>query len=126
MKLTISSIFDFATVASSKAAQELKIFIDYVNRVVDEVVKVLQGGLTFSDNFQGQQLVVELQHGVETKVAIRRQQVLGILPLKVLSSTDALESLISSVNQEGQLILVPEFKLASTTKYNVTLFILFP
>ena len=126
MKLTISSIFDFATVATSKAAQELTTFIDFVNRLTDEVVKALRNRLTFADNFQGQQVVVELVHGVESKIAIDRPQVLGVLHLKTSSTADVLTSMVTSVNQEGQLVILPNFKLASSTKLNVTLFILFP
>jgi hypothetical protein len=126
LKLTISNIFDYATIAATKAAQEIKPFIDHYNASIDQIVKAIKGQLTLADNFYGQQLVVELVHNVQTKVAITRPQVLGIIPLATNSTIDALDNLQSSVNQSGQLLLTAQFKLASSTKIKVTLFVLFP
>lgn len=125
MKLTINSIFDFATLAASKAAQEIKPFIEYVNRTTEEIVRALKNNLTFQDNFLGELKTVELVHGVESKVSIGRSSILGVLALKVASEDDALESLVTSVNQQSQLLVTPAFKLASSTKIDVTLFILY-
>lgn len=126
MKLTINSTFDYATIASSKAAQELKPFIDHYNQSLEQIVRAFKNRLTFEDQFLGQQTVVEMQHNVETKVALNRMQVLGVIPLGVSSTTDALTNMVTGVNQQGQLVVTPQFKLASATKINVTLFILFP
>lgn len=125
MKLSISNTFDFSTIAGSKAAQELKPFIDHYNRSLDEIVRLLKGRITFQDNLYGQLVTAELVHNSEAKIAVDRSQVLGVIPLKVLNSSDALLSLASSVNQEGQLLVTPTFKLAQSIKLNVTLFILF-
>lgn len=124
-KLATSNTFDFSTIADQPAAQQLKPFIDHYNRSIKDIVNVLQGGVSFGDNIAGQLVQAELQHGIETKLKVDRPQLLGVIPFKVQSTTDALKSIITSMNQDGQMLITPEFKLASTTKYTVTLFILF-
>lgn len=126
MKLTNSNTFDFATIANFKSAQEVRPFIEYVNRVFEELIRALGQKLTLQDNFLGEVLTVQLTHNVTTNIAISRSQILGVIPLRVESVTDTLTSLATAINQNGQLVLTPQFKLASQIRLNVTLFVLFP
>jgi len=49
-KITISRIFEVSLIASSKAYTELQPFIDYVNSLADNTIRILRNGITLSDN----------------------------------------------------------------------------
>lgn len=124
MKLSIARLFDRATVSNSKAAQELEPFINHVNTLTDQTVTALSNQLTFADNFRCEEVSAELVHGKTTPVKVRTTAIKGIIPQRVLHSTDALRSLAWTTTQGGQLSLTPEFKEASTIARGVSLIIL--
>jgi hypothetical protein len=49
-KITISRIFEVSLIASSKAYTELQPFIDYVNSLADNTIRILRNGITLADN----------------------------------------------------------------------------
>ncbi len=49
-KITISRIFEVSLVATSKAYTELQPFIDYVNGLADNTIRILRNGITLGDN----------------------------------------------------------------------------
>ena len=49
-KITISRIFEASLIATSKAYTELQPFIDYVNGLADNTIRILRNGITLGDN----------------------------------------------------------------------------
>lgn len=49
-KITISRIFEVSLIASSKAYTEMQPFVDYVNSLADNAIRILRNGITLSDN----------------------------------------------------------------------------
>jgi len=49
-KITISRIFEVSLIATSKAYTELQPFIDYVNGLADNTIRILRNGITLGDN----------------------------------------------------------------------------
>lgn len=49
-KITISRIFEVSLIATSKAYTELQPFIDYVNSLADNTIRILRNGITLADN----------------------------------------------------------------------------
>ncbi|HYD02010.1 MAG TPA: hypothetical protein VEB22_12350 [Phycisphaerales bacterium] len=124
MKLAISRLFDFAQVAATKAGEELKPFIDYANGKFEELHRALNGGLTFAENFRAQEITAKLKHATEATLAVKSTPK-GLIPLSV-SDSDAITSLVWSVNQKGQVVVTPRFLLAESTERTVMLLALFP
>lgn len=51
-KITISRIFEVSLIATSKAYTELQPFIEYVNGLADNVIRILRNGITLGDNIK--------------------------------------------------------------------------
>jgi hypothetical protein len=49
-KITISRIFEVSLIAASKAYTDLQPFIDYVNGLADNTIRILRNGITLTDN----------------------------------------------------------------------------
>ena len=49
-KITISRIFEVSLIATSKAYTELQPFIEYVNGLADNTIRILRNGITLADN----------------------------------------------------------------------------
>ena len=49
-KITISRIFEVSLIAASKAYTEMQPFVDYVNGLADNTIRILRNGITLTDN----------------------------------------------------------------------------
>ena len=49
-KITISRIFEVSLIAASKAYTDMQPFVDYVNSLADNTIRILRNGVTLSDN----------------------------------------------------------------------------
>lgn len=49
-KITISRIFEVSLIASSKAYEEMQSFVEYVNMLADNSIRILRNGITLNDN----------------------------------------------------------------------------
>ena len=49
-KITISRIFEVSLIAASKAYTDMQPFVDYVNGLADNTIRILRNGVTLSDN----------------------------------------------------------------------------
>lgn len=125
MKLSIARLFDVASIAQSKSAQELQPFINHVNTLTDQVVSALANQLTFNDNFRCDELTAELVHEKTVPVKVKTTSIKGVISQRVLHATDALRSLAWTTTQAGQLNLTAEFKEATTVARTVSLVVFY-
>jgi hypothetical protein len=49
-KITISRIFEISLISASKAYEEMQPFVDYVNSLADNAIRILRNGITLQDN----------------------------------------------------------------------------
>ena len=81
MKITASRLFDFASIATSQAAGEIKSFIDYSNGNFEKIVRALSGELTLQDNMKGQTLQVSCTHNTLVSVSVNSTSIAGVIVL---------------------------------------------
>lgn len=75
-KITISRIFDVATLATSKIYSDIKGFVEYMNQFVDNVIRILTNGVTIKDNLSATQFTVPCRHDkIETITLVKRPTV---------------------------------------------------
>ena len=111
MKLTTQRLFDFASIAATKAGTEIRPLVDYVNSSVEQLIRAVTGQLTLADNIKGQIITSQLVHGVASTVAVDSRDINGIITLKVES--DAMDSFAWSLDARNNLLLTAYFKSGS-------------
>ena len=118
-KFTATKLFEYAKVAGTPAGKELEEFITFVNQNFEQIIRGISGNLTLEDNIKGQKLTLSLIHNREVTTTVNGGDVVGILPLRVLTDSnvkEAFENLSWWVNSSGKLVLYPQFKNASATE----------
>lgn len=80
-KITISRIFEVSLIATSKAYGELQPFIDYVNGLADNTIRILRNGITLGDNVACTILDQKFTPGQALQFAVTRRP-LGIIILQ--------------------------------------------
>lgn len=72
-KLTVSRIFDVASLATSKIYSDIKSFVEYMNQFVDNVIRILTNGVTIKDNLAATMFTIPCRHNkVETITLIKK------------------------------------------------------
>jgi hypothetical protein len=103
-KIRVSSIFDVAQVAATKAYKELSTFVDYVNSLSDPVVQALTNGISFRDNLDCTELNINMPHDTPTAVANKRVPIAVYLARQV-PSTPMVTAFSWSIDNDGALSL---------------------
>lgn len=130
-KLGAVKLFEFAQVANSDAGKAMKPFIDFVNTNFEALLRAMNRSLTVGDNLKSQELTVSLTHNTAQELSVNSTDIAGILPMRIISTTsdstsvDAFRSLAWYFNSSNKLVVVPEFKLGTTTKRDCKLLVLF-
>ena len=75
MKLSVARVFEVSQIAASKAYGELQPFIEYVNQLADNVIRVLQNGVGLKDNLDAELQTIALTHGSSISVAFRKKPI---------------------------------------------------
>lgn len=89
-KITISRIFEVSLIATSKAYTELQPFIDYVNGLADNTIRILRNGITLSDNINCTITTQKFTPGQALQFAVNARPV-GII---ILSSDQPVTSFV--------------------------------
>lgn len=80
-KITISRIFEVSLIATSKAYTELQPFIDYVNSLADNTIRILRNGITLADNINCEIITQKLTPSTSLTFAVKARPV-GIIVLQ--------------------------------------------
>lgn len=80
-KITISRIFEVSLIATSKAYTELQPFIDYVNSLADNTIRILRNGITLGDNINCSIVSQKFTPGQALQFAVNARPV-GIIVLQ--------------------------------------------
>ena len=89
-KITISRIFEVSLIAASKAYTEMQPFVDYVNGLADNTIRILRNGITLSDNVSCTITTQKFTPGQSLQFAVNARPV-GII---ILSSDQPVTSFV--------------------------------
>ena len=89
-KITISRIFEVSLIAASKAYTDMQPFVDYVNGLADNTIRILRNGVTLSDNVSCTITTQKFTPGQALQFAVNARPV-GII---ILSSDQPVTSFV--------------------------------
>ena len=89
-KITISRIFEVSLIAASKAYTDMQPFVDYVNGLADNTIRILRNGITLSDNVSCTITTQKFTPGQALQFAVNARPV-GII---ILSSDQPVTSFV--------------------------------
>lgn len=115
-KITISRIFEVSLIAASKAYTELQPFIEYVNGLADNTIRILRNGITLNDNVACTITTQKMTPGQSLQFAVTRRPV-GII---VLQSDEPVTS-FTWVNLTDTTQVSAKITSTATTAFNVKL-----
>lgn len=125
MKWNITKLFDDAKAKATEAGKSLTDFIQYMSEFCELTGRSLRNGLTFEDNFNCDQVSVNLQHDTEQIVNTdSRKKVKHILFTACNPGTYMFTSTGWRYNEQNQVAVKVKFDPApspTTTTVDVTL-----
>jgi hypothetical protein len=124
-KITISRLFETSKILTTKSGQELQEFISYVADFAEQTLRNLKNGLTFADNVNCQISTYGLQHNVDQSINTAGKTPLGIIPLRVISSTTGIDTFGWYVADNGAIRIKAGFTGAPAGNIDLTVVILF-
>ncbi len=63
MKFSITRVFDISKLLATKAGQDLKDLIEYLNQLQDQLLRLVQNGITLDDNLKLQRKTIVYKEG---------------------------------------------------------------
>lgn len=84
-KFTITRLLDTTRINKTDTGKQIPEFFEYMAQFVEQTVRNLRSGLTFTDNFAGEQKTVSLKHGVP-QVITASKQVVGLIVTRAQST----------------------------------------
>lgn len=124
MKITITRLLETSKALSTEAGQQLKETLVYLAELAEQTVRALRNGLTFADNFDCTVSKVSLKHNTATVVSATKA-VAGMVPMRVYSSTYALDSFTWYYDDGNRLNVKAGFVGSPSASVDVTLLILY-
>lgn len=126
---TISRTFDPARilkiVAQKLSGESFLEFFDYFTPFCEQVLRILRGALTFKDNMASIQPTVSLTHNTSQIVNTDGKIPVGIIPIKVISTSSGTDSFAWYVDEKSQVTVKITFTGSPTGPLSVVLLILF-
>lgn len=123
-KYTVSRLLETTRLLTTDAGEQLKDLVNYTSEMAENIARLLRNGLSFSDNFNCQIREVSVKHEVLEPVGADKP-VLGIIPIRVLSTTVDLESFGWHYDERGRLVVRAAFTGAPANSQKLTLVLLF-
>ena len=118
-KITISRIFEVSLIATSKAYGELQPFVDYVNQLADNAIRILRNGITLGDNINCTLTTQKFTPGQALTFAVNARPT-GII---VLQSDHPVTSFVwQNATAEAQVIATITSPGSSTNNVNMCVF----
>ncbi len=125
MKITVTRLLEATKYLATQFGQEAPDFFSYMSEFVDNCVRALRNGLTFADNFDATIKPLTLTHNTAQVITLATgKTAVGILPLRVVSTTTGLDSLAWYYDQQNRLTVKAAFTGAPTDAQQVLLAIL--
>lgn len=113
-KFTITRLLDTTRIIKTDAGKQIPEFFEYMAQFVEQTVRNLRSGLTFTDNFASEIKTVDIKHGTP-QVIVASKQVTGILVTRLQSSTLLLDSFGWYYDRNNRLTIVARYCTATGT-----------
>lgn len=124
MKLTLTRLLDTGRILATEPGQQLAFFFSYLAEFVEQTIRALRNGLTFSDNFACEIKRVTLTSG-EAQTITASRQVTGAVVMRVVSQTSYLTGFNYYYDTRGELTVIAEFSSGASTSHDVVILLLF-
>lgn len=124
-KITISRLFETSKLLATDVGQKIQDFVVYMTDFAEQTIRNLKNGLTFKDNFNCQISTYSLSHNVEQTINTSGNSPVGMIPIRVGSSSIGWDSFAWYVSESGDIKIKAGFTGAPVTKTDLTLVILF-
>jgi hypothetical protein len=124
-KLSTAGGIEASKYKATKAGQELNGLIDDVSTLTDDVVKVLRNGVGIRDNLDAKLMTVSLTHNTLQALNTDGKTPVGIVPIRVYSTTYGMQSFIWYVDGSGKVQIKATYSATPTDALDVTLVIYF-
>jgi hypothetical protein len=110
MKFTLGTIFDISKALSTKSGAELADVLRYMSDFFRQTASIIDRGITLADNVNCELLTVEVSHETEQIInPKKRSGVVGIIPIRVISSSYSIGSFGWYVTDRGELAVKAGF-----------------
>lgn len=114
MKWTISKLFDSAKANATDAGASLSDMISYLAEFCELTGRSVRSGLTFRDNFDCEERLVQLLHNQEQVVSlVQTKPITGVLLSKAVPETGGLMAVVQGfgwkLNDKGELLVKAQF-----------------
>ena len=123
-KYNISRLLETTQLLATEAGGQLKSLISYTSEMAENIARLLRNGLTFRDNFACEIREVSAKHAVDTVIGAAKP-VVGVLPVRVLSTSTGLDSFAWYYDEKGRLTVKAGFTGSPTAAQKMTLVLLF-
>ena len=123
-KYNLSRLLETTQLLATEAGGQLKDLVSYTAEMAENVARLLRNGLTFNDNFSCAIREVSVKHLTATVIGADKP-VVGILPIRVLSTSTGLDSFSWYYDEQGRLTVSAGFTGAPSTARKMTLVLLF-
>lgn len=125
-KITITRLMEISKALQTEAGQQLVDVLQYLQGYVEQTLRALRGGLTFSENFKCDVLSVELENGTGQIVQSENpSNIYGVLPLRSVSVENFFDSFGWYINDDNELVVQAEFVGAPTDPVTCTILVLY-
>lgn len=125
MKLSISRILETSRALATEPGKELSDFISYVAQLSEQVIRALNGRLTFADNFNAKVATYELTTGVEAVISTDGKTPIGIFPIRTVTSLYGVDSFLWYIDGMSNVKVKATFTGSPTSAVQTSLVILF-
>lgn len=119
-KLTVARLFEVSQIATTKAYQDLETFVDYVNSLADNLVRILVNGVSLKDNVDCQIVKLNLKDNTPQSIATTKQPI-EVRVQRQIPMTPAITAFTWQIDNTGALQVLVKFDTPPTTTVEVTL-----
>lgn len=122
-KINISRLKNLSKILSTDAGNELREFINYSANTFELVLRALNKGLTFQDNFAANVVTATVFNNTDTQIAVTSKPS-GVIPMRVIEASSGISSFNWYINSSGNLIVNVVFTDAPSEVRTVNFLIL--
>lgn len=124
-KLAVPALFELSKALATDAGQQLQEALQYLSIVSDQVVRALRQGVSLADNLDCLTSTVTLSHNKAQVVNASGRQPVGIIPIRVVSTSVAIPTIQWSLNTANEVSVTATFLMDPGSAQQVVLLILF-
>lgn len=119
-KLSIARTFEVGEIATTKSYEELKPFIEYVNSLADNLVRILTSGISSRDNIDCQIVKLNLKDSTPQSIATTKQPT-EVRVQRQIPMTPMVTAFAWQIDNSGALQVMVKYDTPPTTPVEVTL-----